>query len=356
MATIDFGRAVTLAQAAALITAVPQNRFFLQGEPGIGKSSLLEAIGKKLPGHQIGYIDCGNMDLGDTAMPVIDHERHVTSYYPNSRFGLHTGKPVIIMLDEFTKAPAPVQNMLHPLLEVANPRLGDVPLPEGSIVFLTGNLSTDGVGDSLKAHTRNRIGVLNIRKPDADEWLQWAIGSERIDPIVMAWVKQYPHALASYQDGDQKENPYIYNPKVVQRAYVSPRSLEKASHILRVRSQLDHESLIAGLTGHIGEAASRDMMAFVSYQDQLPAWEAIIKDPKTAKVPESPGACAVLVFGAITKVTKDTMEPFMKYMERFEMEWQAAFAINISKSESKMAIAFGSKSFADWVQRNEDLL
>jgi len=87
-------------------------------------------------------------------MPSINRDQQVTEYSPNAILQLQTGKPVVIMLDEFTKAPQPVQNMLHPLLEARNPRLGNIPLPQGSIVFLTGNMASDGVGDNIKAHTR----------------------------------------------------------------------------------------------------------------------------------------------------------------------------------------------------------
>ena len=355
MSEITFGTQVTLKQAASIILATPMNRYLLQGEPGIGKSSLLKALSTNLPDHEVAYIDVPNMDLGDIAMPVIDRETKTTSYYPNNRFKIHLGKPVITMLDEFTKGAEPIKNMLHPLLEVANPRLGDISVHPDSIVFLTGNLSTDGVGDNLKAHSRNRIIPLTVRKPDADEWLDWAVNND-IEPVIMAWVRQFPQALSSYTDAAQGDNPYIYNPKKVQTAFVSPRSLERASNIVRVRDKIDSDTLIAAMTGAVGESASRDIQAYVEYQDQLPTWDAIIKNPKTADVPTSAGACAVLVFGAISKISKDTMTPFMNYLERFEPEWQACFAINVAKSPSKQSIAFSSTAFADWVAKNEDLL
>ena len=355
MSVINFGNTVTLQQAAQIILATPENRYLLRGEPGIGKSSLLKSLSAALPDYEVAYIDVPNMDLGDIAMPVIDKETKTTAYYPNSRFKLHMGKPVIIMLDEYSKGFDPVKNMLHPMLEVANPRLGDVPIRDGSIVFLTGNQESDGVGDNLKAHSRNRIIPLTVRKPDADEWLEWAVNNG-IEPVIMAWVRQFPHALASYTDEAQGDNPYIYNPKKVQFAFVSPRSLERASNIVRARDKIDQETMIAAMTGAVGEAASRDIQAFVEYQDQLPTWEAIIKSPKTAEVPSSAGACAVLVFGAITKIAKDTIGPFMDYLERFEPEWQACFAINVAKSPTKQNIAFSSTAFSNWVSKNEDLL
>jgi hypothetical protein len=295
------------------------------------------------------------MDLGDIAMPVVQHDTKTTAYYPNSRFQLHMGKPVITMLDEFTKGAEPIKNMLHPMLEVVNPRLGDITLHPESITFLTGNLSTDGVGDSLKAHSRNRIIPLHVRKPDADEWIGWALNND-VAAEVVAWVKQFPHALESYTDAAQADNPYIYNPRKAQKAFVSPRSLERVSNIVKVRSQIDTDSLIAAMTGAVGESASRDMQAFIEFSDQLPTWESVLHSPKTTKVPDSAGACAIIVFGAISKVTKDSFSPFMEYLERFESEWQACFAINIAKTPSKQAIAFSNKKFADWVQRNEDLL
>jgi len=355
MADLNFGKTVTLAQACNIILSTPMNRYFLRGEPGIGKSSLLKTLSTNLPEHEVSYIDVPNMDLGDIAMPVIDRETKTTAYYPNSRFKIHLGKPVITMLDEYTKGADPIKNMLHPMLEVANPRLGDISIHPDSITFLTGNLSSDGVGDSLKAHSMNRIIPLHVSKPTADEWIGWAINND-IAPEIIAWVKQFPHAMASYLDPAQSDNPYIFNPKKVQSAFVSPRSLERVSNIVKVRSKLDSDSLICAMSGAVGESASRDMQAYIEFSDQLPTWESVLAEPKTAKVPDGAGACAILIFGAIAKIDKGTISPFMTYLERFEPEWQACFAINIAKSPSKQSIAFSSAKFADWVQKNEDLL
>ena len=354
MAEINFGKSITLKQAANLIRTNPTTRFLLQGEPGIGKSSLLENIASEL-GYDYAYIDVPNMDLGDIAMPVIDHETKTTRYYPNARFGVHTGKPMLIMLDEFSKGADPVKNMLHPMLEKANPRLGDIPLNNKTVVFMTGNLSTDGVGDALKAHSLNRIVSLNVAKPDAEQWVEWAI-NKGIEPEVIAWVNRFPHVLASYTDGGQADNPYIFNPRKTQAAFVTPRSLETASNIVRTRKENDTDSVIAALTGAIGESGARDMQAYIEFSDQLPTWEATIRDPKNTKVPTSPGACAIVVFGAIARIDKQSITPFMEYLERFDAEWQAVFAINIAKNRDKQAIAFSCQAFSNWVAKNQDLL
>ena len=356
MTTINFGSTVSLKQAATLIMTNPKVRFLVRGEPGIGKSTMLSFIADALSStHVAAYMDVPNMDLGDIAMPVIDHDARVTRYYPNARFRLHEGKPVVIMLDEFTKGAEPIKNMLHPLLEITNPRLGDIPISPDSIVFMTGNLLTDAVGDNMKAHTRNRIVEIVVAKPDDKQWLEWAVNGN-IEPIILAWVRQFPQALASYTDGNQDDNPYIYNPRKQQTAYVSPRSLAIASNIVSQREVNGPEATIAALKGAIGESAARDMQAFIDYQDQLPSWESIIASPTTAQVPTSAGASAVLVFGAIQKVDKQSLTPFMQYIERFDSEWQACFAINLCANSAKQPMAFTNQAFADWLERNEDLL
>ena len=345
---------VTVNQAADLAIACPNNRFMLQGEPGIGKSSIIKIIQAKT-GYAACYIDVPNMDLGDIAMPIIDHETKTTKYYPNARFQFHLGKPVIIMLDEFSKGADPVKNMLHPLLEVVNPRLGDVPVPPGSIIFMTGNLSSDGVGDGLKAHTKMRITVVEISKPTAKEWLVWA-ADNGISPVVMAWVDRNPHALASYRDGDQQGNQYIFMPNTVQGAVVTPRTLELASNIIKMRSSFDHTALQAALTGTVGAPAANSIAAFIAHQDSLPSWKDIIEQPHRTPIPVEQGALAVLVFGAIERVERSSLPQFLNYISRAEPEWQSIFCLGLARSKTKQAMAFTCKAFSDWIVKNEDLL
>lgn len=354
MTQVTTRTAVTLKQAADLILACPNNRFMLQGEPGIGKSSIIKTLQEKT-GYAACYIDVPNMDLGDIAMPVIDHETKTTRYYPNARFQFHLGKPVIIMLDEFSKGADPVKNMLHPLLEVVNPRLGDVSVPPGSIIFMTGNLSTDGVGDGIKAHTKMRITTVETSKPNSQQWLAWAV-DHGIAPVVMAWVDRNPHALASYRDGDQQGNQYIFMPNTVQGAVVTPRTLELASNIVKMRESFDHAALHAALVGTIGAPAAAGLASFIQHQDSLPSWKDIIEKPNATPVPKEQGALAVLVFGAIERVERSSLPAFLEYISRVEEEWQTIFCLGLSRSRTKQSFAFTTKAFSDWTIKNADLL
>jgi len=236
-------------------------------------------------------------------------------------------------------------------------------LPEGSIVFGTTNLVTDGVGDSLEAHARNRVCFVTVRKPhagfnpdgsvDPGSWGAWALDNN-IAPEIVAWVKETPQVLESYTDSSQRENPYIFNPlRAGQTAFVTPRSLEKASFIANKRHILGDSVTISALSGTIGESAARDMQAFFTVVDKLPTWEAIMRSPDTAKVPDSAVAKCILVFSALARIDKDNLSKWLQYMERIDKELQALFARSAIKSTSKQAVVVSNKEFVNWATKNQ---
>jgi hypothetical protein len=370
MAAINFGSSLSLNEFANAIATVGDKVTIIgQGEPGIGKSAMLKAVAARFPDYEVAYIDCTLLDLGDFALPYTELASgdagaaglKVTKFAPNARFKFQSNKPVIVMLDEIGKAMKAVKNVLLTLM--LEKRIGDVQLPEGSIVFGTTNLATDGVGDSLEAHARNRVCFVTVRKPhagfngdgsvDSDSWGAWALDNG-IAPEIIAWVKQFPQALESYTDPAQKENAYIFNPtRAGQAAFVTPRSLEKASHIAKKRPLLGEAVTISALAGTIGESAARDMQAFFTVVDKLPTWEAIMQSPETAKVPDDAVAKCILVFSAITRVEKDTLGKWLKYADRLDKELQALFARSVVKSSSKQSMAVSNKDFVAWATQNQ---
>lgn len=336
---------VNLNQAANVIATLGRNvTFMLKGQPGIGKSSILKMLASQLPEYHIAYIDVTNLDLGDVAMPVIDRDLMVTNYAPNARFGLARTqhKPVLLMLDELTKATKPILNMLLPI--ILERRLGDVPLPEGSIVFATGNLETDGVGDNLPGHAHNRMTVLDIGNPDADAWINWAMSND-IAPEVLAFAKQYPQVFERYDQTDAN-NPYIYHPlKGQTKAFCSPRSLEKASHIIKTREAIG-DALLPCLIGTVGEAAARDMEALTMLADQVPSWDAIIKNPDSCRLPDGVGASFLVAFLCAGRVKADTMDAVMQYVERWQcMEAVALFLSSVASNRDKVSMACMNRAF-----------
>jgi hypothetical protein len=239
-----------------------------------------------------------------------------------------------------------------------------IPLHEQDIVVTAGNYTGDGVGDTMKSHSRNRLTIIHVKKPhagfnpdgsiDADSWGAWAIDND-ITPEILAWVKETPHCLASYLDSAQAGNKYIFNPKEAQKSFVSPRSLARASNILKARAGISVNTTICALEGTIGGSAARDLMAYVEVADSLPTWAEIVKNPTTAQVPNSPAALCLLAFSAVQKVDRETIGKFFEYLKRTPKELQSVFCLTGMKNEDKKKLFLTSQSFADWMRTNQYL-
>jgi hypothetical protein len=295
------------------------------------------------------YIDVANLDLGDLGMPVIDKELMITNYAPNARFGIGRGqtRPVCLMLDELGKASRPVLNMLLPT--ILEHRIGDVPLPTGSIVFATTNLDTDGVGDNIPGHAYNRMTEVEVDVM-CDDWLIWAADND-IAPEIMAFAKQNPEVFQCYTTlGKNEKNPYIFNPlNGNTRAFCSLRSLAKASNIVKQRHVLG-EATMPALAGTIGEPAARLLDALVNLADQLPLFENIVRDPQKTKVPDtdSIGALFILAFMLAGRVNADTMDAVMAYTARWKsFEANALFISTLASNKSKVGMACRNRKFTE---------
>jgi hypothetical protein len=361
MSAINFGSDMSLSDFAHAVKTVGRHLTIIgEGEMGMGKSAMLNEIVSTITPYNgkpyIGaMIDCTLLVPEDMALPYMemlpDGSTKITRFAPNARFGFHTDNPVAVCLDEIGKASRSVQNVLLTLLY--EKRIGDHYLPEGSIVFATTNLSVEGLGDTMQKHAVNRACKVRIRKPDADTWIENYAIRKGLNPAVIAWVKQFPHCLASVTDASQAENPYINNLRnAAQGACVTGRSLEHASHIADVRDQLGENATLTLLAGTIGESAARDMQAFFTVADKLPTWDAIIANPETAKLPDDAVAKCILTFSAVTRVDKDTLGKWMKYVQRMDREWQALFAKSVMKNAAKQSFCVMHKDFTAWATAN----
>lgn len=354
MTTINFGQTVSLNEAATLIAVCPELRVHMESEPGIGKTAQLPIIAKKAGIRQSLYIDATQYSTGDGALPAINHDTKTSSFYINDRFGFHLNEPVVVLIDELPKASQSVQNELQTLLE-EHPRFYGTPLPKGSIICSSGNLSGEGLGDKTKDHTLNRRTTVRVRKPTNEEWIHDYAVNAGVDGSVIAWARATPQAFASYLDEGQEDNHLIYNPRRPGRSFFSPRSAVKASHIIKRRREIGMNAMTCALIGTVGQQAAQDISAYVEYQNELPSWREIIENPRSVHVPTSAGAQSVLIFGAVQRVEIDTIDAAMEYIQRFDENWVATFCLSLAKS-AKQAVGFNNVKYTKWLADNQDLL
>lgn len=332
----------TLAQALNVVAAIgTTNAIILQGQPGVGKTQATEAfVRENLPDYAFAYVCCPDLSLGDLAMPVVNKDTMQTEWALSARFNLKKGQeqPVFLLLDELDKcASKDVQNMLSPCLHER--RLGTFPLPAGSIVAATANLLTDGVTKTpLQGHVLNRSTVLDVANPTSEEWVDWALSAD-IAPEVLLFAKDHPQCLERYDGLSDEDNPYCYNPlKGRTSACVTPRSLHKASNIVKQRAVLG-AALLPALAGTIGEAAARDMEALIALSNDMPRIADVLADPAKCILPKSAGAYMMTAFALVSRVAPGTVDNIVTYVTRWTdaFEAQALFVLTGIRAKGKTA-------------------
>lgn len=317
---------------SALSICSPGLSTVIRGQVGIGKTSMAGIVAERraqLTGkpHSVFVLDCTCADVGDVVIPNMQEVRGTTQvvYAPNAAFGVGQDHPVVVLLDEFGKASKPVQDSLLPV--ILEHRVGHYKLPEGSIVIATTNLVSDGVGDTIQAHSYNRLTCLTMRNPTSEEWRRWAINND-VEPIIIAAAQQFPSFFQMYAEPDAKSNSYIFDPvhHPERNQFVTPRSLVKAGLWLRVRKQLSPNTMIAALSGTIGEAAARDMLTLVTLSDSLASPEEVIKNPATVAVPDKAVGQLILGLNVLRLGKPSNCNDVVTFVLRLKPEVRAVLA------------------------------
>lgn len=356
MAKVSTVNTVSINELRKVIPAIGKELTpVIQSEPGCGKTSLLKMLEEDLgDAYDYIYVDCPVKDMSDIAMTIPNHNTKTLESYVGSLFKMNSNKPKVILLDEFMKSPKLLQVIFTRLMLERS--VGDTPLPDGSIVFATSNNASDGVGDSMLAHAGNRVCIMRMAKPTVDEWLLWA-SDNKVNPLIRAWVNMFPRCLNSYTDGNQDDNPYIFNPSKSMLSFVSPRSLAKASVIVDNRDAIGDNATMVALAGTVGASAAGDMSAFLALERELPKFEDILDDPSAIKIPKDIAALLMLMFQAVDKLdTQDNLNKFMKFVGRIDSrEVQAVFFTMMMRSKNGSRLARTNMEIAKWATENHTL-
>lgn len=352
---------ITLNEATLLTKTIADKRaVLLQGPPGIGKSSILKAFNS--PEFITVYCDCARMSPEDLSFPVVDREANEARFVPNAHFKIalakKTGKKLVIMLDEFGKARRAVANTLLPVL--LENRLGDESLPDGSFVFATTNLKSDGVGDDILPHEYNRVVAVNVAGPTMEEWVTWAIAND-IAPEVISWAHEAPQIFDCYRYSRSgialKDNPYIYNPASPSQAsqFCSPRSLAAASDIVKSKEELGPSLLLAALSGTIGVPSALALHTHIEMAERLPSVKEVTENPTTTRLPDGIEYYVHATTLAMA-LNPNNQEAIVKYVSRYERgEAKGMFAGVAVKRLSSVPSIVHNQTFSDLCRTSYDL-
>jgi MoxR-like ATPase len=232
------------------------------GPPGIGKSEIIQLIGKETS-RKVIDIRLALWEPTDIrGIPYFDSESKEMRWSPPSEFPKLVGDNSIIFYDELVSAVPSVQAAAYQLIH--NRRVGEYQLPEGVDQVAAGNRENDrGVTHRMPTPLLNRFLHLEMKHSFPD-WLDWAIKND-IDKSVVSFLSW------------SKKDLFNFDPKSSSKAFATPRSWSFVNDLLKSKKAQSSESLLTSLVaGCVGEGLAISFMSHRRLTIKLPKTEDIL--------------------------------------------------------------------------------
>ena len=311
-------------------SSVRQLPYMLWGAAGLGKSTGVRSIAKKLTQLvdksvkllDVRLVQFDAVDLRGCPIVLNSVTQWATSsWLPNVE---RDGEFGILFLDELFLAMPAVQAAALQL--ILDRRLGDYVLPDGWFVIAASNRPEDRAGvtainGALVNRFEHREIVLSV-----DAWVEWAI-DEGLREEVIAFIRfRGEELLLQYPNGVPKG--------VV--SFATPRTWAQVSTKLDMGHSPENEAV--GIEGLVGQGPAAEFVGFLRTYRKIGTLDLqeIIDDPENAPVPDDPTSVYAIACHLGRKAKRETLGAFITFLNRCSPE-------------------YAIKAVTDAVQRDEDL-
>lgn len=237
-----------------------QRAAFIWGPPGIGKSDVIEQIGKA-NGRPVIDMRLLLMEPTDIkGIPYYNPNDNTMRWAPPSDLPkedeteLHNS---ILFLDELNSAPTSVQAAAYQL--ILNRRVGEYKLPDGVSIVAAGNRDTDrGVTYRMPKPLSNRFVHFELIC-NFEDWQEWAIDAG-IHSDVVGFLSHHKQKLDDF------------DPKSPERAFATPRSWTFVSQLLTTaeKQQTSIPLVTTMVSGCVGDGKAIEFMAHRKVASKMP--------------------------------------------------------------------------------------
>jgi hypothetical protein len=298
---------------------------FLWGEPGVGKSSTVEALASGMNERCWPVILSIREPQDQGGLPVIRPDGSVGLAPPKWAQELSQAGRGIVFLDELNVAPPSTQNSA---LRVVNDGwAGDLKLPAETSFVAAGNPPATNPGAwDLSPAMANRFAHFEV-STDVGQWCEGTLAGwprHRAAGLGSDWEQHVPQATASIV-AFIKTRPHLLHSKPEEaeeagRAWPSPRSWTTAARLLGAA-----ESAGYGITsrearilaqGCVGVGAATEFMKWVVEVDLRPA-EDYLSDPKRTPLPKRQDQ----LMATLDAVASTALAPRRDRIQRYRAAW-----------------------------------
>lgn len=200
---------------------------FIFGPPGIGKSQIVESLGKKY-GVKVETYIASTMDPTQVqGLPFPNSSTRTTEWFPDQRFVDQEKRTRVYFFDELNMAPPATQAAFYRL--ILEGRLGSIDISH-ALRIAAGNRVSDYYNVQqmgLPMATRFEVYVM---EPDINDWIEWA-KQKNLNPYVVKyaeWVRD------TNKGGNAPDTWYCINPDQPSLARATPRSWERVSQLINI--------------------------------------------------------------------------------------------------------------------------
>jgi hypothetical protein len=306
--------------------------YFIEGQPGGGKSSVAAQIGREMGFDNVVQFFASHRDVVDMlGTPAAD--ANVTRWRPPADLmRLATGRNLLI-LEEVSDCPPPMQNLICGL--VHDGFVGDLTLSPDTHVIMTGNRQKDKSGATrIVSKLAGRVRRVTFTE-SLDDWITWA-QANNIDPVLIQFLRFRPNLLAAF-DPNLEQSP---TPRNWARASLTPPDLPTAEYL-------------ENIAGDVGEGAASEYVAFRATWQSLPDLSYALLNPTVAPVPDKLDVKYATIGALVQRVDDKTYANAAAYAARFPADFTVMFHQDVIGRNPKLK---SSKTFIDYAVANQDLL
>jgi hypothetical protein len=257
---------------------------------------------------------------------------------------LNEFKRGVMVLEEFDKANPEVKKSCAPIILEGG--LHGNYLHSGIGRILLTNHASDGRQGSTKEQdfVINRKILLNATQSVA-AWVDWAT-RHGVHPMFIAFAEEHVDVVFGGHL-PEKQGPFMTCRSLVAGAKAATAGLmDDDGHIL------DDEAFSETMIGAFGGPATRDLVTFLKFKDDVPDWKDIVAKPDTAKLPGNPGGQMMAAHICAANVDDKTVEPAVKYVRRLSKNIHIVFAKAATRRNFRLT---NSKPFVKWTQEAPEL-
>jgi len=344
------------------VAALARIPFFLEGDPGDGKSALARQLAHyfHIPTHRFFDERATLKDPTDIrGFPRIEGDRTqwcLPQWLPDDN-----GEPAMILVDEITTAVKLTQASYYQIMYDYTVD-HTYKLPSNTILGMAGNpVGIGATASQLPSPLASRVMWLKLES-HVPSFLNWANGfvfnqkaPEPFQPMELKPFTDESKAFIRFKGSDALNN---FDPEAYirggQTSYACPRTHELADRALQVCDLISapKEIMFNCLAGLVGQDIASQRLAFRKLAKNLPDPIMILADPDTAPLPTDYSVIVALTTSLVDHMTEFNVDNFMRYANRLPSEYQAKLIKEAERHEDKARLLHNARGYTIWVAAN----